>query len=133
MAGVARRIEHGDEAAEGVSVHDRPVNGERVAEGADVVCARLEAPRTGVAPLGAAVAAQVQVDHLRRLRKPSEVRLEVRVVEASRPAVQQDDGGPLAHRGAVGHERGAFDVEPEACSVHLDVHATPVVMAARSP
>jgi hypothetical protein len=79
------------------------------------------------------VAAQVQVDHLRRLRKPSEVRLEVRVVEASRPAVQQDDGRPLAHRWAVGHERGAVDVEPEPCSVHLDVHAAPVVMATWSP
>jgi hypothetical protein len=52
------------------------------------------------------------------------------VVEASRPTVQQDDCGPLAHRWAVCDERGALDVEPEACSVHLDVHATPLVMAA---
>ena len=68
---------------------------------------------------------QVQVNDLRYVREPCEVRLEVGVVEAPGPAVQQHDGGPLAHLGAVGHEREALDVEPEPLPVHVDLHAAP--------
>ena len=50
-----------------------------------------------------------------------------------RPAVQQHDGGPLAHLGAVGHECGAFDVEPQTCPFHVDVHATPLPPETEAP
>ena len=105
MAGVAYRVDHGDEAAQGVPVDDRPADTERVAEVADTVGTRLEAPARRVAPLGTAMTGQVQVNDLRYVREPCEVRLEVGVVEAPGPAVQQHDGGPLSHLGAVGHKR----------------------------
>ena len=66
--------------------------------------------------------AQIEIDHLRHLREPREVGLEVRVVEAPGPAVQQHDGGPLAHSIAVGHERSTLDVEPQALVADLDLH-----------
>jgi hypothetical protein len=65
---------------------------------------------------------QVQVDDLRHLGKAREVGLEVRVVEAPRAAVQEDDGRALAHLRAVRHERGALDVEPEPLPVRFDLH-----------
>ena len=68
---------------------------------------------------------QVQVDDLRHVREPREVGLEVGVVEAPGPAVQQHDGGPLAHLRAVGHEREALDVEPQSLPVHVNLHAAP--------
>ena len=125
MAGVAYRVDHGDEAAQGVPVDDRPADTERVAEVADSVGTRLEAPARRVAPLGTAMTGQVQVNDLRYFRQPCEVGLEVGVVEAPGPAVQQHDGGPLSHLRAVGHERQALDVEPEPLPVHVDLHAPP--------
>ena len=123
VTGVARRVDHRDEAAKGVSVDDRPNDPEGVAERTDVVGAHLEPPGRRVAPLGPPMSAQIQVDHLGRLREPSEFGLEVGVVETPGTAMQQHDGGPLAHHGAVGHERRAVDVKPQACPAHLDVHA----------
>jgi hypothetical protein len=35
--------------------------------------------------------------------------------------VQEDDRRPLAHRRAIGLEGDAFDVEPEPCTVRLDL------------
>ena len=92
MPGVPRRVEHRHEAAERVPVDDRSDDAERVAEGADVVGARLEAPVPRVAPVGTAVAAQIEVHDLCRLREPVEVGLEVRVVEAPRAAVEEHHG-----------------------------------------
>jgi hypothetical protein len=75
-----------------------------------------------IAPVRAAVAGKVEVDDLRDVRQPVEVRLEVGVVEAPRPAVQQDDGRSLAELRPVGHQCRPFDVEPQPHSVDLDVH-----------
>ena len=65
MAGVTYRVDLGDEAAQGVSVDDRPADTERVAEVADTVGTRLEAPALRIAPVGTAVTGQVQVNDLR--------------------------------------------------------------------
>jgi hypothetical protein len=58
------------------------------------------------------------------LGQPREVRLEIGVVVSAGTAVQQHDGGPLAHLRAVRHERRPVDVEPQSRPVHLHVHAT---------
>ena len=72
------------------SVRGRPADyPDGIAERADVVGAHLEPPGRRVAPLRAAMSAQIQVDHLCRLRQPSELGLEVGVVEASGSAMQQ--------------------------------------------
>src|SRR6185436_18698288 len=44
------------------------------------------------------------------------------MVEAPRAAVKEDDGRTLTHRVAFRHETRSVDVEPEAGSVHLNVH-----------
>jgi hypothetical protein len=93
-----------------------------VAKAADGVAAELEAPARRIAPLGAAVSRQIEIDDLRHLRESGEVGLEVGVVEASGPAVQQHDGRPVAHRRAFGHESGPLDVEPQAAPIDLDLH-----------
>jgi len=53
------------------------------------------------------------------------------VVETPGPAMQQHDGGPLAHRRAVGHERGAVDVKPKGVSRSLVSMATSCISRAR--
>jgi hypothetical protein len=103
---MARRVDERDEGAERVSEDDRPLDSDGVAERTHTVGARVEAPVGRVAPVGAAVSRQVEVDDLRDLGKSREVGLEVRVVEAAGPAVEQDDGGPLAHLAAVGTSFG---------------------------
>jgi hypothetical protein len=70
------------------------------------------------------VSAQVQVDNLRLSRQAGKVGLEVGVVVALGPAVQQHHGGPLRHLRAAGHGRGTVNIEPQPGPVHLDVHAT---------
>jgi hypothetical protein len=122
VIGVARRVHESDHPAERVPEHDRLLDGEDVAEIAHGVGAELEAPVGRLAPLGAAVSRKVEVDNLRRAGEQREVRLEVGVVEAPGPAVEQDDRRPLLHRGAVGHERGPVDVEPQAPSLYIDLH-----------
>ena len=84
---------------------DRPLDPERVAERADVVGACLEGPRGGIAPRRTTVAAQVEVDDLHPRREPGEPGLEVRVVEAARPTVDQDQRRPFDHRSAAWYER----------------------------
>ena len=122
MKGVADRVDH-DEAAQRVPVENRPGDTERVAEVVDTVGARLEAPARRVAPFGTAMTGQVQINDLRYVREPCEVRLEIGVIKAPGPAVQQQDGGSLAHVWAVGHERETFDIEPELLPVQVDLHA----------
>ena len=67
-------------------------------------------------------ARQVQIDDLCDGGEPSEVGLEVQMVEAPRPAVQEDERAPLTHPRAVRNERRAVDVEPQARPVHVDPH-----------
>jgi hypothetical protein len=55
VAGVARRVEHCDEAAHRVAVDDRPGDAEGVAERTDIVGTQLEAPGCRIAPFGAAM------------------------------------------------------------------------------
>jgi hypothetical protein len=131
VARVTRGVGDCHHAAQRVAIHDGFGNAEGIAEVADGVSARLEAPARRVAPVGTAVAGEVQVDDLSHLGEPREVGLEVGVVEASRAAVQEDDGRPLAHRRPVGHERGTVDVEPQALSIDLDVH--PLALAVPTP
>jgi hypothetical protein len=104
-----------------VPVDDRLADAEGVAKVADGVAAELEAPARRIAPLGAAVSRQIEIDDLRHLRESGEVGREVRVIEAPGPTVQQHDGGSLAHRRPLGHERGAVDVEPQAAPIDLDL------------
>src|ERR671924_443990 len=107
-----------------MSVDDGPGDTEGVAEIADTVGAHLEAPRRGVAPLRPAVPGEVEIDDLRDLGEPREIGLEVRVVEAARAAVQEDDRRPLVHASTSGHERWAVDVEPQPRPVDVDDHRT---------
>jgi hypothetical protein len=72
MARVARRVEHGDEAAQGVSIHDRPRDAKGVAEVADAVSTKLKAPARRIDPLGATMPGQVEIDDLRGGREPRE-------------------------------------------------------------
>ena len=64
MAGMARPVEHRDEAAHRVAVHDRPGDAKDVAERPHVVGADLERPVRRVVPRRATVVAQVEVDDL---------------------------------------------------------------------
>ena len=64
VAGMSGGVQHGDEAAHRVPEHDRPPDVQRVAEGAQVVGAALEAPRRRVVPARPAVVPQVEVDDL---------------------------------------------------------------------
>lgn len=125
VAGVPRPVQEDDRAAQRVAEDDRPRDADRVAEGAHVVGARLEAPPRGVAPVGAAVPAQIEVDDLRVVGEPGEGGLEVRVVVGSGPPVNQHHGRPLPHRDAVRYERRTLDVEPQTDSVDLYPHCTP--------
>jgi hypothetical protein len=95
-----------------VPEHDRVVDADRVAEGADVVGAGLEAPRGSIPPGGPAVPAQVEVDHLRALGEPGEVRFEVGVVVDPGTAVNKNHGWVLPQLAAVGYEFRRVDVEP---------------------
>jgi hypothetical protein len=122
VAGVTRGVEHRHEAAEGVPVHDRARDPDCVTEVSDCVGTELEAPRRRVAPVGTPVSGQVEVDDLRDFREPGEGGLEVGVVEAPGPAVQEHDGGPLAHLRALSDEGGAIDIEPESGPIYRDTH-----------
>jgi len=67
------------------------------------------------------MAALVEVDDLGDVGQLREGRLEARVVVA-RPAVQQQ-GRLVAHRGAIGHQAGAFDVDEQGhAGFDGDVH-----------
>ena len=69
MSGVARAVEQDDRSAHRVSEDDRSGYPDRVAEDADVVRARLEAPGARVAPVRPSVPAQIEVDDLGMLRE----------------------------------------------------------------
>jgi hypothetical protein len=69
---------------------------------------------------------EVKEDHLRFLRQPCEVGLELGLVANSGSTVQQHDGGPLARLPAFAHERRPVDVKSQACPVHLGVHTTSI-------
>ena len=116
-----RRVRHRDHAAERVAEHDRLLDAERVAEVAHVVAPLGEVPLLGRAAIAAAVAAVVEVDELRRVGERRESGLVRRVIEAG-TAVQQQQRRPLAHRGSVGDELRAVDVEEEPDVADLDVH-----------
>ena len=70
---------------------------------AHVVGPHVEVPIRAVAPVAAAVAAMIEVHDLRDIRELPVGRLEQRVIEAG-AAVQEQQGRPLAHLGAVGDE-----------------------------
>jgi hypothetical protein len=106
MAGMAGTVDHGDITVQGVPVDDGPSDTEGVTKRTDIVAIHLEAPCRRVAPLRPAVSAQVQVDHLRCLRQPAEVGLEVGVVVAPGPAVQEHDGGRSSIAGPSGTSAG---------------------------
>ncbi len=115
-------VEHGDEAPEGLAEHDRPLDLERLAEGAHVVGPLGEVPAVGGAAVAAALAAVVQVDDLGDVPQAREGRLEGRVVEAG-PAVEQQEGGELPHGRPVRDELRALHVEEEAGVARLHAHA----------
>ena len=121
--GVSDPVREGDEPAHRMAQDDRPRDPERVAERADIVGAHLEGPVRGIVAARPTVVAQVEVDDLGELGQPRRVRLEVGVVVAARPAVETDDGRPLAHPRAVGDERRPLDIEPEVRPVDRDPHA----------
>jgi hypothetical protein len=123
VARVARPVQHGHEAAHRVAVDHRPDDADRVAEGAQVVGAHLEAPVRRVAPRRPAMSPQVQIDHLRLGGQPAEVRLEIGVVVAAGAAVHQHHGRPPPHSRTLRDERRALHVEPQPRRVHLDVHS----------
>ena len=64
------------------------------------------------------MSAQVEVDHLRLVGQPGEVRFEVGVVVGERTAVHQHHGRTPAHPAAVRDEERAVDVEPEPRPVY---------------
>jgi hypothetical protein len=106
-----------------VAEHHRPVDPERIAEGAYVVGADLEAPVLRVVARRPAVVAQVDIDHLSRGGQRADVGLEIGVVEAARSPVYDDDRGALPHPRPVGHERRSVDIEPQPGTVDVDMHA----------
>jgi hypothetical protein len=122
MTGVADAVQHCDATAHGVAGDDRPGDADRVAESPYVISARLEAPVGRPAPFRSTVVAEIEVYHLRVTGQAAEMRLEVRVVIAARAAVQQHDGRQLAHRAAIGDNRWTLNVEPQPCSIYVDVH-----------
>src|SRR6185436_833324 len=61
---MARRVLEREEAAQRMAVDHRLHDSEGVAERAHVVAARSGTPALGIAPLGAAVIAHIEVDHL---------------------------------------------------------------------
>ncbi len=122
VARMPRAVEKDDPAAHRVAEDDRPYDSDRVAERADVVSAELVAPVLRISPLRPTMTAQVEVDHLRHIREACEVGLEVGVVVAPGPAVDEDDGRSLSHLVPVRDDERAVDVVPEPRSVHVDVH-----------
>ena len=131
---VTGAVQHRDESAHRVAVHDRPGDAQAVAEGPHVVGADLERPVRGVVPGRATVIAQVQVDDLCHASQRREIRLEVGVVVTAWTTVQQHDRRPLSHHRTVWHHRGTVDIEPETSAVHLDLHprSSPVVWSRQS-
>jgi hypothetical protein len=65
VAGVTNGVGQRDHRTERVPVDHRADDPDRIAEVADGVGARLETPLFGLAPVGAAVSRQVEVDDLR--------------------------------------------------------------------
>src|SRR4029453_13790963 len=115
-------VQHDHDAAHRMTEHNWTLNAEGIAERAQVIGARLEAPLCWVMARRPAMIAQVEVDHLRQRRQPREVRLEVGVVVAARSTVDKHDRGVLAHPGAVRYQCAPIDVEPQPGAVHGDVH-----------
>ena len=118
---MAGRVGLRHEPAEGHAVDDRLLDAQRVAEHPHIVAPLRQIPVGRVSVLAAAIAAVVEVDDLCDVGEGRERRLEKAVVEA-RPPMQQQDGGPLAHRRPIRHEAKAFHIEIQAYAVHADKH-----------
>src|SRR4051812_24287899 len=112
-----------DEATKRRAEHDRLLDAEGVAQVHHVVGPRVEVPLGRIVTVAAALPAVVveqQLGDVTQLRQRR--RLEHRVVGA-RTAVEEDDGGALAHRRSVGDETGPVDIDeqPDA-TTDVDLH-----------
>ena len=115
-------VEHCHEAAHRMTEDDWPLDAEGVAERVDIVGAELEAPVRRVVSGRAAMVTEVEIDDLELVGQPAEIRLEIGMVVAAGSAVDEDERRSLAHVVAVGDEGWPFDVEPQPCAVHFDLH-----------
>ena len=111
----------GDHAAERHAVDDRFGDPQRVAERDEIRGPLFEVPGGRVAAVAAPLAAVVVVHDLRDVGEARPVRLEPRMIEAG-SAVQEDQRRLRAHRGPVGNETGAFDVDEQPAVTNRDAH-----------
>ena len=87
-----------------MSQDDRPGDYDGIAEHANVVSAGFEAPGGSVLPPPDRPCPQIELDDLGMIRKPAEVRLEVRMIESAGSAVYEQHGRPLPPFTSVRHE-----------------------------
>nr|WP_244496521.1 hypothetical protein [Methylobacterium indicum] len=119
MVGMARRIRLGDEPAPRHPEHDRPDETEGIAQALHVVAPLGERPGGAVTVLAPAVAALIDIDHLRHVAQAGEQGLEAAMVEA-RTAMEEKQGRLLPHGVALGHQPGILHVDEQANAVDGD-------------
>jgi hypothetical protein len=88
MSRIARRIGLGDEAAEGLAEHDRPLDAERITEGPDILAPLCQRPAVGRTGITAPHAAVIEIDNLDQVGERAEGWLEGGMIKAG-PAMQQ--------------------------------------------
>jgi hypothetical protein len=88
MSRIPRRIGLGDEAAEGLAEHDRPLDAERITECPDILAPLCQRPAVGRTGITAPHAAVIEIDNLDQVGERAEGWLEGGMIKAG-PAVQQ--------------------------------------------
>lgn len=126
VVGMTGGVAHCDEAAEGVSEHDRLFDAHRAAERDDVISPGVEVPaRPVVMAIAATLTAMIEVDHLVGVRETVEVGPERGVIGAGAPMEEQQCwsfdqrsvGWLQAGPGGVEEQTGsAADVDPHDVS-----------------
>lgn len=116
------RLRH--HAAERLPQNDRLFDPKRVAKRAHIVAPLRERPGLGIARNAPPIAAMVDVDHLRDVGERVERAAQARMIEP-RPAMHDDEGRLLAHRGPVRRKLRPHDVEENALPAQVDEHAAP--------
>ena len=112
-----------DHAAEALAEHDRLFDAEAIAECLHVVAPLVQGPGCGRARLAAAIAAVIDVEHLRDVGEVIEIRPHARMVEAG-AAVHDDQRRLLDQARPVDTQFFADDVEEDALAVERHEHET---------
>jgi hypothetical protein len=121
---MARCVSHRDLAAVGRANTDDPPEPEVLAQRFHVRDVLIERVGGGIAARGAALATMIEVDELHVRGERRECRLETGMISTG-AAMNEEGHGPLAHRGALGHQPRSFHVEVDLGITNLRAHADP--------